>query len=130
MIEIIKPGEIKKYTMVCPDCGCEFTYEKSDLESEYADKLNTDLPSNYFSSYVYIYYIKCPCCGKKLVHSYEAQNATNITPKPIQIYYSDSPPYKLACDKCPNKPDPNKVVIGDTPCTWCKKNQITCTNSH
>jgi hypothetical protein len=31
------------------------------------------------------------------------------------------------CDKCINKPDPSKPIqAGDTPCTWCKKNQPYC----
>ena len=30
------------------------------------------------------------------------------------------------CDTCQFKPDPNKVVVGDTPCTWCKKKQPYC----
>ena len=32
----------------------------------------------------------------------------------------------LDCATCPNKPDPNKNVFGDTPCTWCIKRRVTC----
>jgi hypothetical protein len=28
---------------------------------------------------------------------------------------TDSP-----CDRCPNKPDPDKMVVGDSPCQWCQ----------
>ena len=32
------------------------------------------------------------------------------------------------CDYCPNKPDPNKMVVGDSPCQWCEHNpfKVTC----
>ena len=30
------------------------------------------------------------------------------------------------CQNCPCKPDPDKITVGDTPCTWCKKNTPTC----
>jgi len=45
MIEVIKQGH---FIMECDKCGCEFTYNLSDLSS-------TD-------------YIDCPCCGKSLYH--------------------------------------------------------------
>lgn len=32
------------------------------------------------------------------------------------------------CDYCPRKPDPNKMVVGDSPCQWCRHNpfKLTC----
>lgn len=30
------------------------------------------------------------------------------------------------CQSCPYKPDLDKITVGDTPCTWCKKNTPTC----
>ena len=45
---------------------------------------------------------------------------------PKAITYTNPGP---DCETCPNRPDPNKIVIGDTPCTWCEKNRITCTSS-
>lgn len=32
----------------------------------------------------------------------------------------------LDCDNCPNKPDPEKPIAGDSPCDWCIKRQFTC----
>ena len=32
------------------------------------------------------------------------------------------------CDKCLHKPDPNKPTVGDSPCTWCKRNQFYCSS--
>lgn len=47
MIEVIKQGNAR-FTMECDKCGCEFTYNLSDL--------------NCFDN------INCPCCGKSLHH--------------------------------------------------------------
>lgn len=44
---------------------------------------------------------------------------------PTAITYTNPGP---ACETCPSRPDPNKIVIGDTPCTWCEKNRVTCTS--
>lgn len=46
MIEVIKHGE-KKFTATCAHCGCEFTYELSDLDN----------------SILY-----CPDCGHRYCH--------------------------------------------------------------
>lgn len=33
MIKVIKHGRPVRYQVTCPSCDCEFTYDKSDLDS-------------------------------------------------------------------------------------------------
>ena len=134
-VKVIKHGETK-FKLICPVCGCEFEYEFEDLIECY-------LPG--FKQ------IKCPDCGEWLTHK-EGRSVRELNkditwtfPKPGESvpcdkkdkwFYVDYPnPYttwttnggmELDCDKCPNKPDPTKIVVGDTPCTWCRKNQPYC----
>lgn len=35
-IKIIKDGKMTKFKKTCPDCGCEFEYEASDLSADYS----------------------------------------------------------------------------------------------
>lgn len=115
-IKIIKEGKITKFRKTCPDCGCEFEYEASDLSTDYSVCLTTYPPK-------YNTYVVCPCCGKRIYHGMtEAAGSTIASPK---IYYTDTQ-YAHDCDKCPNRPDPNKIAVGDTPCTWCEKRQPYC----
>ena len=117
MIRIIKPGNKIKYTITCPDCGCEFEYDIDDVKTDHSIALTT-YPVKFER------YVNCPCCGKRLHHDY-----TNGEPFITwdSIPCSTTPGWS-DCDKCPNKPDPDKIVVGDTPCTWCKKNQFSCAN--
>ena len=117
-IKIIKDGKIAKFRKTCPDCGCEFEYEASDLSADCGVCLTTYPPK-------YNTYVVCPCCGKRIHHgTTEAAGLTTASPK---IYYTDtSMQYAHDCDKCPNRPDPSKITVGDTPCTWCKKRQPYC----
>jgi len=127
-IKVIKHGETK-FRAICPTCGCEFEYEFEDLVNQYD----------------FIKQVKCPDCGQWLNHK-------DYTVKPYQPYPFPTyptwttqpgigpdtfPTYpnviwcsdntNLDCEKCPNKPAPDKAgVVGDTPCTWCKKNQPYC----
>lgn len=48
MIKIIKYG--KKMRKICPQCECEFEFEREDVIWG-----NQREPDNY---------VKCPCCGK------------------------------------------------------------------
>ena len=119
MIRIIKEGKKIKYTITCPDCGCEFEYDIDDVYTDHTIALTT-CPVRFER------YVRCPCCGKHLHHDYTFgepfitwDNGGSI-PCSVQEWPD--------CDKCPNKPDPDKIVIGDSPCTWCKKNQPYCTN--
>ena len=123
-IKVIKHGQKPKWTKTCPHCGCEFEYEAEDLENDYSFSLNT-YPSQYRR------YIKCPDCGEKLYHDGPYTNWPESYPK--VAYTNDTPNlslennlYKYDCDKCPNKPDWTKPIVGDTPCTWCPKNQPYC----
>ena len=50
MIEVIKHGQ-KKFKAICAQCGCEFTYELSDMH-----------PLGYTNC------VDCPDCGNYVVH--------------------------------------------------------------
>lgn len=121
-IKIIKDGKQTRFTKICPDCGCEFEYEQEDVKVDYSCCLTcflTTYPPKYNT------YIVCPRCGKRIRHgTTEAADLTIASPK---IYYTDtSMQYAHDCVECPNRPDPNKITVGDTPCTWCKKRQPYC----
>lgn len=117
-IRIIKEGKPTKFTKVCPDCGCEFEYDLTDLHTDYSICLTT-YPGQYNT------YVICPCCGRHIHHGTAMAEDWPGT----KIWYTTTNSYEMPdCDKCINKPDPNKVVVGDTPCTWCKKNQPYCTS--
>lgn len=47
MIEVIKHGQ-KKFKAICTNCGCEFTYELSDMHP--------------------LGGVNCPDCGKRVAH--------------------------------------------------------------
>ena len=80
----------------------------------------------------------CPDCGEYLEHK-ESQEKKDITwidkeARDKMFYVDFQNPAVLwthnqwpDCETCPNKPDPNKPVFGDTPCTWCPKNRPYCT---
>ena len=120
MIKITKPGQ-KEFHGFCKWCGCEFTYEISDLKlSATSDK------------------VSCPTCGKDYHHPSMVQDPT--IPGGIGRLQT-WPPDPIPCTPDMTKTDPcagcvwrenllrDGVYIGDTPCTWCNKNQfnkITC----
>ena len=52
MIKIVKPGK-KEFTAICGKCGCEFTYELSDL--------------------ICRSYVPCPECHDEYYHPYQGQ---------------------------------------------------------
>jgi len=125
-IKIIKHGETK-FKITCPVCGCEFEYEFEDLVTKYD----------------FIKQVKCPDCGEWLTHKDTFPTYPNypnwpkigepiptgpsdpIT-KPYITWTTTTPNSWPDCETCPNKPDPTKTVVGDTPCTWCRKNQPYC----
>lgn len=115
-IKIIKDGEMTKFKKTCPDCGCEFEYEASDLSADYSVCLTTYPPK-------YNTYVVCPCCGKRIHHG--MTEAAGLTIASSKIYYTDTQ-YAHDCDECQNRPDPSKIAVGDTPCTWCEKRQPHC----
>lgn len=123
-IKIIKEGKVKKFTKTCPDCGCEFEYETSDLHIDYSVGLTTN-PVQYST------YVICPCCGRHIQHGTTWDTDWPGTPIGPQIYYTTQKDLTLEnnlydCDKCPSKPDPLNPVAGDSPCTWCPKMQPRC----
>lgn len=123
-IRIIKEGKPVKFTKTCPDCGCEFEYDVSDLKTDYSICLTT-YPGQYNT------YIVCPCCGKHIHHGTKSADDLTRTSSWPKIYYTNTQDITLEnnlydCDKCINRPDPSKPVVGDTPCTLCKKNQPYC----
>jgi hypothetical protein len=119
-IKITKPGQ-KEFHGFCKWCGCEFTYEISDLKlSATSDK------------------ISCPTCGKDYHHPSMVQDPT--IPGGIGRLQT-WPPEPIPCTPDMTKTDPcagctwrenlyrNGVYVGDTPCQWCDKNKfntITC----
>ena len=121
-IKVIKHGK-ETFKAVCPICGCEFSYQAEDLKE---DRFHN-------------HYVECPDCKQIVSHEYESKNKSITLTKcsPTVDYKLNYPYLKNTawatttswpdCDICPNKPDPNKLVVGDTPCTWCKKNQLYCT---
>ena len=122
-IKIIKEGKVKKFTKICPDCDCEFEYEQEDIKVDYSICL-TSYPCKYNT------YVVCPCCGKHLHHGY-TDTELPFPNYPNIIYTGNktdikSDTFELNCDTCPNKPNPNKPIFGDSPCTWCVKRQATC----
>lgn len=48
MITILKKGRIKEFVHVCSDCGCEYTYDATDIQQ-------MDLSEDK--------YVNCPFCG-------------------------------------------------------------------
>ena len=122
-IKIIKHGK-ETFKAVCPICGCEFSYQAEDLKE--------DLFHNH--------YVECPDCKHTVYHEYESKNKDITWAKESPtIDYKLNYPYlqNIAwttatpwpdCDACQFKPDPNKPVVGDTHCTWCKKIQPYCTS--
>ena len=120
-IKVIKHGK-ETFKAVCPICGCEFSYQSEDLKE---DRFHN-------------HYVECPDCKQIVSHEYESKNKGITLTKcsPTTVDYKLNYPYLKNtawatptwpdCDTCPNKPDPNKLVVGDTPCTWCKKNQLYC----
>ena len=115
-IKVIKHGK-ETFKAVCPICGCEFSYQAEDLKE--------DCFHNH--------YVECPDCKQVVSHEYELKkkDITWTKDSPIvdyKINYADLPNLSSwpDCETCPNKPDPSKPVVGDTPCTLCKKNQPYC----
>lgn len=104
-IKVIKNGQ-KEFHGHCKWCGCEFTYEISDLKlSATGDKLD------------------CPCCGKIYYHTMQSQEPAVLNPQPLIPFTTYSDP----CEGCAWKNFSNKNwnYVGDTPCTWCTKKQVT-----
>jgi hypothetical protein len=119
MIKIIEHGQTKFHGF-CRWCGCEFTYEISDLKlSATSDK------------------VSCPTCGKDYHHPSMIQDPT--IPGGLGRLQT-WPPEPIPCTPDMTKTDPcagcawrenllrDGLYIGDTPCTWCNKNRFNSIN--
>lgn len=119
MIKVIKHGQTE-FTHTCSRCGCEFTYEHEDIQSEAVRSL-----TNYSSTR----YVKCPDCG----------NICYVNPNSDWPWPTPGEP--IPCTPAEtNKIDPCKdcdwmkkllggiTYVGDIPCTWCNKGpyKVTC----
>lgn len=120
-IKITKPGQ-KEFHGFCTWCGCEFTYEISDLQlSATGNKLY------------------CPTCGKEYYHRSMVQDPT--IPGGIGRLQTTWPPEPIPCTPDMTKTDPcagctwrenlyrDGIYVGDTPCTWCDKNKFNSTEA-
>lgn len=112
-IKIIKEGQ-KEFHAICETCGCEFTYEISDL------KLSSSLNK-----------IPCPTCGKDYYHKSQTGGGCSTSyfnwptagePIPCIDQNRDS------CADCewPRSLQGKGTYIGDIPCNWCSKKQFSC----
>ena len=110
-----------KYQLVCKYVD---DFKKFDEELERLKKL---LQAEGINLSIINAEIKC--------QFFASENTFNSSPtiRDLLIQYSSKDDYDTInkqnpCDYCPNKPDPNKMVIGDSPCQWCKHNpfKITC----
>lgn len=61
-MEIIKHGKTYEVPQVkiCPDCDCEFSYVKKDIEGKWVRVTSEDSDLMYT-------YISCPECGKTII---------------------------------------------------------------
>lgn len=123
MITVIKHGK-KEFKGYCSRCGCEFTYEFEDIQSEAVRGL-----TNYSSTR----YVKCPDCGDYVYIG------TTSTPPSQPGWPIPGEPIPCAPTEA-NKIDPCKdcdwmkkmlsgiTYVGDVPCTWCNKGpyKVTC----
>lgn len=128
MIEVIKHGQTK-FTVICPICGCEFTYTLEDLKD--SEKLDLQYKKKSM--------VECPDCHSEVDHvgpviinplypnvTWEKDKSIPATPlnpygtNPFTTNWPD-------CETCPNRPNPDKLIVGDTPCTWCPKMKPYCT---
>lgn len=116
MVKVIKSGQ-KEFYATCDMCGCEFTYELSDLI------LSCSLNK-----------VPCPTCGKDYYHKSQNGGGYGIDyinwPKagePIPCTDQNKDP----CAECDWMKTllKNGTYVGDTPCTWCPKNKFSCSIS-
>lgn len=140
MIKIIKKGK-KNFTTTCLDCGCEFSYELSDLQENIAGKI-----------------VKCPCCDKEIIHKEsisqvaipKSNTGNSASSDPTKVWDNmayQSPEtlelreklaqqitkkYTIPCLSCwwYKQALMEQIRVGDSPCEWCQYNnfKITCTS--
>lgn len=120
MIKVIKHGQTE-FNATCGRCGCEFTYEYEDIQSEATRSL---------TNYSNIRYVKCPDCGN-LIYLPPHSNLPTIG-EPIPTIPFNTPSGTKDCQDCDwwkkiTQPG-GFTYVGDTPCTWCHKSpyKFTC----
>jgi len=123
-IKIIKHGQKPKFNKTCPNCGCEFEYEMEDLQVE----SNWSLTSCSYPTRRRRVVI-CPECGEKLYHDTIVDDIYPTWPNVVYCNDNKTSTGYLDCATCPNRPNPDKPTIGDSPCTWCPKMQPYCTTT-
>ena len=106
-IKIIKDSKMTKFRKTCPDCGCEFEYEASDLSADYCVCLTTCPPK-------YNTYVVCPRCGKHLHHGYTETIDYSCYSYP-DVTYTTNETWSKDFDECLDTPDPAKIVVGYNP---------------
>jgi len=117
MIKVIKAGQ-KEFFGFCDRCGCEFSYDISDLKLGIGDK------------------IACPTCGKDYLHPTKTKESELAT-DPYKLTDITWPPngieietIKDSCAGCAWRAEllAKGSYIGDTPCDFCNKNpyKVTC----
>lgn len=118
MIKIIKHGKCQKFTKTCDECGCEFEHTLEDVETDYTMALTT-------SPVQYERYVKCPECGKPIFHDRVVDKLPDF---PFETVLTSNGTWGKSCENCDyyKTLKTNEPVVGDTPCTWCEKNKVTC----
>lgn len=120
MIKVIKHGQTE-FTHTCSRCGCEFTYEHEDIQSEAVRSL-----TNYSSTR----YVKCPDCGNICYVNTNIDWPWPIPGEPIPCTSPSDTSLNpcSTCDWWKKMQQPGFTYVGDTPCTWCNKGpyKVTC----
>ena len=115
MIKVVKHGQTE-FEHTCSRCGCVFTYEHEDIQSEAVRSL-----TNYSSAR----YVKCPDCGATCyISSLGNWPVPNYEPIPTVPFNTPSGTKDCQdCDWWKKITQPGGFTyVGDTPCTWCNKN--------
>lgn len=114
-IRVIKPGRTQ-FDGFCERCGCEFTYEISDLKLSHSNK------------------VSCPTCGESFYHK-NLTRSTLATESPVykDITWpvTEGLQYKNPCEGCAwhKQLQTQGSYVGDSPCIWCPKGvQSSITN--
>ena len=119
MIKVIKHGQTE-FNATCGRCGCEFTYEYEDIQSEAVRSL-----TNYSNTR----YVKCPDCGNLIYLPPYSNWPNSIEPIPCSPAETNKIDPCKDCDWWKKITQPGGFTyVGDTPCTWCNKSpyKVTC----
>ena len=106
-IRVVKPGRTQ-FDGFCERCGCEFTYEISDLKLSHSNR------------------VSCPTCGESFYHKNVTRSTLATEPptyKDITWPVTEGLQYKSSCDSCAwyKQLQTPGIYVGDSPCTWCSK---------